>query len=138
MFTFEKKSITNSYIVVIIWMPMIKKLRADISYWLIHVVTWNSICLYQVIHNFYFSASINNNQNNNNNNNNNIDLNVVSTSNTQTSVNTNNANTISIMLPPPIPVLAGGRRLEAEARLKRLAYSEKRRQMRRNKRSMYE
>ena len=85
-------------------------------------------------HNFLI-ANINNNQNNNNNNNNNIDLNVVSTSNTQTSVNTNNANTISIMLPPPIPVLAGGRKLEAQERLKRLAASERRRQMNRNKRS---
>ena len=41
------------------------------------------------------------------------------------------------MLPPPIPVLAGGRRLEAEERLKRLAVSERRRQIKRSKRSTY-
>ena len=37
----------------------------------------------------------------------------------QITANTNNANTISIMLPPPIPVLAGGRKLDAQRRLKR-------------------
>ena len=67
-------------------------------------------------------ANINNNQNNNNNNDNNINLNIVSTQNTQISSNVNNANTISIMLPPPIPVLAGGRKLESERRLKRHVY----------------
>ncbi len=71
-------------------------------------------------------ANINNNQNNNNNNNNNINLNVISTQNTQISSNVNNANTISIMLPPPIPVLAGRRSLEAEARLKRFIAREER------------
>ena len=74
------------------------------------------------------AANIANNVNNNNNNNNdnNINLNIVSTQNTQISSNVNNANTISIMLPPPIPVLAGGRKLEAEYRLKRFIAREER------------
>ena len=78
----------------------------------------------------YFIANINNNQNNNNNNDNNINLNIISTQNTQISSNVNNANTISIMLPPPIPVLAGGRKLEAEMRLKRFIAREERRKKR--------
>ena len=64
------------------------------------------------------------NQNNRNNNNNNIQINKISTQNTQISANTNNANTISIMLPPPIPVLAGGRQLDAQQRLKRFVERE--------------
>ena len=70
-------------------------------------------------------ANINNNQNNRNNNNDNLNINKISTQNTQISANTNNANTISIMLPPPIPVLAGGRRLDSEQRLKRFVERER-------------
>ena len=69
-------------------------------------------------------ANINNNQNNNNQNNNNVQINKISSQNTQISANTNNANTISIMLPPPIPVLAGGRQLDAQQRIKRLRFSD--------------
>ena len=83
---------------------------------------------------FIIIANINNNQNNNNNDDNNINLNIVSTQNTQISSNVNNANTISIMLPPPIPVLAGGRKLEAEYRLKRFIAREERL---RRKRELY-
>ena len=80
---------------------------------------------------YFLAANINNNQNNNNNNDNNVNLNIVSTHNTQISANTNNANTISIMLPPPLPIFAGGRKLEAELRLKRFIESEEKRRKRR-------
>ena len=84
------------------------------------VFIWTIMSVFAAVSNVV--ANINNNQNNNNNNDNNINLNIVSTQNTQISSNVNNANTISIMLPPPIPVLAGGRKLEAERRLKRYVY----------------
>ena len=84
------------------------------------VFIWTIMSVFAAVSNVV--ANINNNQNNNNNNDNNINLNIVSTQNTQISSNVNNANTISIMLPPPIPVLAGGRKLEAERRLKRHVY----------------
>merc|ERR1719305_862406 len=86
------------------------------------VFLWTIMSVFAAVNNVV--ANINNNQNNNNNNN--INLNIVSTQNTQISSNVNNANTISIMLPPPIPVLAGGRKLEAERRLKRFIAREDR------------
>ena len=81
-------------------------------------------------------ANINNNQMNRNNNNNNLNINKISTQNTQISANTNNANTISIMLPPPIPVLAGGRQLDAQQRLKR--FVERERKIRKREATMNE
>ena len=77
---------------------------------------WTVMSVFNVVANVV--ANINNNQNNRNNNNNNLNINKISSQNTQISANTNNANTISIMLPPPIPVLAGGRQLEARQRLR--------------------
>ena len=88
------------------------------------VFLWTVMSVFAAVNNVV--ANINNNQNNNNNNDNDINFNIVSTQNTQISSNVNNANTISIMLPPPIPVLAGGRKLEAEMRLKRFIAREER------------
>ena len=84
---------------------------------------WTVMSVFNVVANVV--ASINNNQNNRNNNNNNLQINKISTQNTQISANTNNANTITIMLPPPIPVLAGGRSLDARQRLKRFVERER-------------
>ena len=84
---------------------------------------WTVMSVFNVVANVV--ASINNNQNNRNNNNNNLQINKISTQNTQISANTNNANTISIMLPPPIPVLAGGRQLDAQQRLRRFVERER-------------
>merc|ERR1711936_1516321 len=64
---------------------------------------WTVMSVFNVVANVV--ANINNNQNNR---------------------NTNNANTITIMLPPPIPVLAGGRQLDAQQRLKRFVERERR------------
>ena len=83
---------------------------------------WTVMSVFNVVANVV--ANINNNQNNRNNNNNNLNINKISSQNTQISANTNNANTISIMLPPPIPVLAGGRQLEAKQRLRRFVERE--------------
>jgi len=83
---------------------------------------WTVMSVFNVVANVV--ANINNNQNNRNNNNNNLNINKISTQNTQISANTNNANTISIMLPPPIPVLGGGRQLDAQQRLKRFVERE--------------
>merc|ERR1719187_450864 len=80
---------------------------------------WTVMSVFNAVANVV--ANINNNQNNRNNNNNNLNINKISTQNTQISANTNNANTITIMLPPPIPVLAGGRQISAQKRLKRFA-----------------
>ena len=85
---------------------------------------WTVMSVFNVVANVV--ANINNNQNNRNNNNNNLQINKISTQNTQISANTNNANTITIMLPPPIPVLAGGRQLDAQQRLKRFVERERR------------
>ena len=87
------------------------------------VFLWTVMSVFNVVANVV--ASVNNNQNNRNNNNNNLQINKISTQNTQISANTNNANTISIMLPPPIPVLAGGRQLDAQQRLKRFVERER-------------
>merc|ERR550532_1135658 len=84
---------------------------------------WTVMSVFNVVANVV--ASINNNQNNRNNNNNNLNINKISTQNTAISANTNNANTITIMLPPPIPVLAGGRQLDAQQRLKRFVERER-------------
>ena len=84
---------------------------------------WTVMSVFNVVANVV--ANINNNQNNRNNNNNNLNINKISTQNTQISANTNNANTISIMLPPPIPVLAGGRQLDSQQRLKRFVERER-------------
>ena len=88
------------------------------------VFLWTVMSVFNVVANVV--ASINNNQNNRNNNNNNLNINKISTQNTAISANTNNANTITIMLPPPIPVLAGGRQLDAQQRLKRFVERERR------------
>ena len=87
------------------------------------VFLWTVMSVFNVVANVV--ASINNNQNNRNNNNNNLNINKISTQNTAISANTNNANTITIMLPPPIPVLAGGRQLDAQQRLKRFVERER-------------
>ena len=87
------------------------------------VFLWTVMSVFNVVANVV--ASINNNQNNRNNNNNNLNINKISTQNTAISANTNNANTITIMLPPPIPVLAGGRQLDAQQRLKRFVEGER-------------
>merc|ERR1712217_194708 len=81
---------------------------------------WTVMSVFNVVANVV--ANINNNQNNRNNN---LNINKISTQNTQISANTNNANTISIMLPPPIPVLAGGRQLDSQQRLKRFVERER-------------
>ena len=95
---------------------------------------WTVMSVFNVVANVV--ANINNNQNNRNNNNNNLNINKISTQNTQISANTNNANTISIMLPPPIPVLAGGRQLDAKQRLKRFVERENKMRARRNSSSI--
>ena len=87
------------------------------------VFLWTVMSVFNVVANVV--ASINNNQNNRNNNNNNLNINKISTQNTAISANTNNANTITIMLPPPIPVLAGGRQLDTQQRLKRFVERER-------------
>ncbi|XP_023321077.1 uncharacterized protein LOC111695851 [Eurytemora carolleeae] len=97
------------------------------------VFLWTVMSVFNVVANVV--ANINNNQNNNNNNNNNLQINKISTQNTQISANTNNANTITIMLPPPIPVLAGGRRLDAQRRLKR--FVERERKLEERKKGIY-
>lgn len=54
----------------------------------------------------------------------------------QISANTNNANAISIMLPPPIPVLAGGRKLDAEKKFRRFLERQQKLEERRKKRDV--